>query len=740
MEECKSKTSKVVSQPLGAGDTELGAKKVVLISLTLEATGKSLQIPCYVVDSTRPLWQGAVKNCGLVLGTNAIVGFGIQLVHENGMTIQPVSGNAESVERAAEKVTRVVLSGVTQIGPRETKCVKAKVVQTSGTDDTQPAADLTGVISPNETILADLSCDFVEQLWNGESNLIIELNNWGTAPQTLANGQEIGLIESVMRVENKDPIWTDDEEEDASVRVCHVEGLEERKEELKKRLQITTFCSEEERKQLESLLLEHNGVFALEDQELGETDLVTHSIETGNAKPVQTLPRRLPYALCKELELELSTLLDTGCIEACVSPYSSALVLVRKKGGGLRVCVDYRGVNKDTIPDKYPIPHIDELIDMVGRNKPRVFTFLDLMRGYHQVKMAESSKHKIAFVCHLGQYQYHRMPFGLTNAPATFQRLMSQLFSGKEWEFVSVSLDNVLIASRDIKEHVEHVKKALLKVSEAGLRLKPSKCVFAAEEIEYLGHTLTAEGVKPNSGKIESVKSFPRPSTVKEVKGFLGLANFYRRHIPDMATISRPLTTLTRKDVTFDWTEECEVAFCEVKQRLVSAPVLRPPDLTKPFQLWTDASERGFGAVLEQKDQDGCKHPIAYASRATNEAECKYALTELEVATLVFALEHFQVYLLGNKVTVYTDHQALASLFIPYLKSQIKGLLVQWYLRLSPYLPNITLEHKPGSVNKATDALSRAPVTRVSKGNTPVAKVLRVGSMEEEPLIVQIGR
>ena len=385
------------------------------------------------------------------------------------------------------------------------------------------------------------------------------------------------------------------------VTVCHVKGQEERKNELKSELQIAANCSEEDQKQLESLLLEYLDVFALDDQELGETDLVTHSIDTGNAKPVQTLPRRLPYALRKELELKLYTLLDTGCIEPCVSPYSSALVLVRKKGGGLRVCVDYRGVNKDTIPDKYPIPRIDELIDMVGRSKPRVFTSLDLMRGYHQVKMAENSKHKTAFVCHLGQYQYRRMPFGLTNAPATFQRLMSQLFSGKEWDFVSVYLDDVLIASPNIKEHLEHVKKVLLRIGEAGLRLKPSKCVFAADEIEYLGHTLTAEGVKPNSGKIEAVNSFPRPSTVKEVKSFLGLANFYRRHIPDMAVISRPLTALTRKDVKFDWTTECEVAFCEVKRRLVSAPVLYPPDLTKPFQLWTDACERGLVQCLNRR-------------------------------------------------------------------------------------------------------------------------------------------
>ena len=184
--------------------------------------------------------------------------------------------------------------------------------------------------------------------------------------------------------------------------------------------------------------------------------------------------------------------------------------------------------------------------------------------------------------------------------------------------------------------------------------------------------------------------------------------------------------------------QKCEVAFCEVKRRLVSAPVLHPPGLTKSFQLWTDACERGFGAVLEQKTVEGDRHAIAYASRATNEAECKYAPTELEVAALVFALEHFQVYLLGNKVTVYTDHQALVSSFIPYLKSQTKGLLARWYLRLSPYLPNITLEHKPGSVNRAADALSRAPVNNAREEASPVTGVLRIESETEDPLVARI--
>ena len=240
------------------------------------------------------------------------------------------------------------------------------------------------------------------------------------------------------------------------------------------------------------------------------------------------------------------------------------------------------------------------------------------------------------------------------------------------------------------------------------------------------------------------MKEFPRPQTVKQVKGFLGLANFYRRHIPRMAELSRPLTELTRKDLKeFVWTQECEEAFEEVKRQLVTAPLLHPPDLDKEFFLWTDASIKGFGAVLEQKDDGGDRHLIAYASRATNTAEQKYAPTELEVAALVFALEHFQVYLLGNQVTVFADHQALVSAYIPYLKSQTKGLLARWYLRLSPFLPNLTLEHKAGTSNQAADALSRSPVSqdqvlhiKVEDSGTTMHKVQ--ASQRDDPALLML--
>ena len=247
--------------------------------------------------------------------------------------------------------------------------------------------------------------------------------------------------------------------------------------------------------------------------ELGETNLVEHVIDTGEAKPAKSLPRRLPYALRRELEEELVRLESTGCIEPSTSPYASGLVLVRKKDGTLRVCVDYRQVNKDTVPDRYPMPRVDELVDAIGRRKGKYFTTLDLMKGYHQVKMDEQSKPKTAFTCHQGLYHYRRMPFGLTNAPATFQRLMNKLFSGKGWEQVFVYLDDILIVSASFED----------RLMEAGLRLKPSKCLFARKEVVYLGFTVSSEGVTPNHEKVKAIMDFPQPMDCKAVRRFLGI-------------------------------------------------------------------------------------------------------------------------------------------------------------------------------------------------------------------------
>ena len=424
--------------------------------------------------------------------------------------------------------------------------------------------------------------------------------------------------------------------------------------------------------------------------------MVEHHIKMTAHKPIKVFPRRLLYASREELEAELNQLLNIGCIKPSCSPYASGLV-VQKKDGGLQVCVDYRGINKNTVPDRYPIPRIDELIDTVGKQQGKFFTSLDLMKGYHQIRMADCDKQKTAFICHQGLFQYRRMPFGLTNGPATFQRLMGKVFSGKEWEFLFIYLDDLLIVSRSMEKHVAHVRKILRRLQGANLRLKPQKCYSAQTSIEYLGHTLSSEGVKPNSNKVNAVLNYPRSTSVKEIKSFIGLVNYYLRHLKGLALIVRPLTALTRKDkktskiFTFSWSEECEAAFSQIKQLLTSAPVLHHPDVTKKFYLWTDARSKGFGALLEQEGEDGKRYPVPFVSHQTNLAEQKYAPTELEVAALFFAVEHFEVYLIGSTTTVYTDHQALVSSFLSYMKSQTRGLLARWYLRISHFLPNIRI-------------------------------------------------
>lgn len=750
LEQCRSRNLPLDSQPVGAGGEPLGVTAVVLLTIRVPESEVVQEVPCYVLDSSEPLWSGEMNNCGVVLGTNSLGSLGFNITHPSGAAVQPTGecesrtegetdtpkqnnetkvkdstweANKEGEKQDGDKegnkclvddqrnsnlrAGEVVLVKDLCLGPGQTKLVQVNCKHIS--------LNTLKIISPNEAVLAESMCDFAEELWGCEPLPDITVRNWGNNVIKLEKGTRIGEVEEVELVNQEDPVWDDPTGTVATIFHLKEEELKSHQEKLREQLAVGEL-SEGEKQILLQLLCAQHHVFALTDSELGETSLVEHDIKVTDDVPVVTQPRRLPYALRSELERELVRLTSIGCIEPSDSPYSSGLVLVRKKDGGLRVCVDYRGLNKKTIPDRYPIPRIDDLIDTIGQQSGKFFTSLDLMKGYHQVKVSEQAKDKTAFVCHKGLFHYRRMPFGLTNAPATFQRLMNQLFEGEKWKFVHIYLDDILIVSSTFQEHVTHIEQVLKHLSEAGLRLKPTKCAFAQKKIDYLGFTLSAEGVCPNDGKVLAIKEFPRPTDAKAVRRFLGMVNFYRRHVRDMATIARPLTALTRKDkrtgkfVTFEWTSQCEEAFQELKKLLTTAPVLRHPDLTKPFFLWTDASEVGLGAVLEQ-EKNGERHPIAYASRQTNESERKYCPTELEVAALLFGVEHFEVYLLGHPVTVFTDHQALVSSFLTHLRGQTKGLLARWYIRLSRFLPHLTLQYKPGTANKVADSLSRAPVS-----------------------------
>ena len=701
MDTCCSKLKPLKSLPTGASGQQLKAKGIVTMDILVESTGKTCNIPCYIIDSGEPLWSGALKDCAMLMGTNALVAHGFKVSDSGGVEVSPTQKVTHS--DSCTRVLTVILQQTVHLKPNQTKLVKG-TVQCEGSQDLTSSV---WMMSPEE-VLREQNCDLPETLFADIDSMIhIPLYNSGSMPVLVKKGLPIGKVEEVSVVGKDDSLWSESEPEIARVSQVSKQG---RCEELVSRLQIGKSCTKRQVSQIQELLCKYHDVFALTDSELGDTDIVTHSIDTGNAPPVRASPRRLPYVLRKELEKEMEALLETGCIEPSSSPYSSPLVLVRKKSGGLRVCVDYRAVNKNTVPDRYPIPRIDELMDMVGKRKAKIFSSLDLMKGYHQVRMEEGSKVKTAFTCHLGHYQYQRMPFGLTNAPATFQRLMGKLFGGQNWDFVFVYLDDILVASQSMEEHLSHLEKVAMRIQEAGLRLRPEKCLFATERIEYLGHTLTSSGVQPNDQNVKAVTDFPTPSNLKEVRSFVGMANFYRRHIPKMATLSRPLTELLRHDkdtgkpVPFVWTDDCQKAFENIKEMLTSAPLLHAPEWDKEFFLWTDASLTGFGAVLEQTGTDGKRVPIAYASRMTTTAEKKYGVTELEVAALIYALEHFEVYLLGNQTTVYTDHKALVQSYLPYLKNQQKGMLARWYLRLARFLPTLQLEHKPGSANVVADA------------------------------------
>ena len=364
--------------------------------------------------------------------------------------------SANQVNTVPEKATdsedpmTVVLAQELRLEPQQTRVARVKL------NSKESSAEI-GIVTPSESILTSKHCDFMEGYWTGESSFSIPVTNWGTENVVLNSGCTIGQIDLVTLVDKQDPMWEEDESPTVA-RVCQSD-LNTREKQLEGQLEIGEECTKMQKASLVQLLKQKQEVFALTDNELKHTDVVEHSIQMDDCTPIKASPRRLPYKLRDKLEQELQKLMETGCIEPSSSSFASGLVLVRKKDGGLRVCVDYRGINKRTIPDHCPIPRIDDLIDMVGRCRGQIFTTLDLMKGYHQINMSPESKDKTAFTCHLGLFQYKRMPFGLTNAPATFQRLINKLFSGAEWNFMFVYLDDILIVSKSFEEHLKHVEK-----------------------------------------------------------------------------------------------------------------------------------------------------------------------------------------------------------------------------------------------------------------------------------------
>ena len=459
----------------------------------------------------------------------------------------------------------------------------------------------------------------------------------------------------------------------------------------------------EQHQKLEQLIRENADVFALDPSELGSTDLVVHSIDTGSHPPIRQLPRRMPFSLRHKVTELIQEMLDNHVIESSKSPWASPVVLVRKKDKSIRFCVDYRKLNSMTKLDVFPLPRIDDTLDLLSQNK--FFSTLDLASGYWQVKVEPKSREKTAFVTSSGLYEFVSMPFGLCNAPATFQRLMEVVMQGLARECCMVYLDDILVMGRTFEEHLENLQKVFSRLRKAKLTLKPRKCLFVRNEVEYLGHIVSKDGVAADPSKIRAVREFPRPTDVKSLRSFLGLASYYRRFIPQFSKIAGPLFALTRNGVAFDWTDSCEATFKHLKQLLTQSPVLAFPNFEKDFLLETNASTSGLGAVLAQK-HDGKVRPIAYASRTLQVHEKNYGISELEALGVVWAIKHFRHYLYGHHCDVYTDHVALKSLLNT---PQPSGKLARWGMAIQEL--DLQILHRSGKKNSNADALSRYPLS-----------------------------
>ncbi len=475
-----------------------------------------------------------------------------------------------------------------------------------------------------------------------------------------------------------------------------VEGFHDKKSKLIDQVVGNSHAADKVKSQLKALLYDWPSVCTTN---LGRTSLIKHEIKTTDELPLRKRPYRVSKVKNDFIEEQIEELLQLGIIKHSTSPWASPVVVVDKRDGGSRLCIDYRGLNAKTHLDAYPMPQITDILDSL--QKAKVFSTLDLKSGYWQVEMDPASVQKTAFVTASGLYEFLCLPFGLKNAAASFQRLMEQVLREHKNKCCMVYIDDIIVYSIDIQSHLHHLKQVFQSLHKAGLTLNLKKCKFICSSLDYLGHTITADGVKMNADKVDAIKTFPTPKTLKEVQRFLGLAAWYHRFIPEFSSKTAPLHALKKKEAKWKWTEECQCSFDLIKDELTRAPVLNTPNFESFFKVQTDASDVGLGAVLTQ-EVDGQERVIAYASRLLRGAEKSYSASEKECLAVVWAVEKWHHYLEGRAFEVITDHASLVWLF---QHPKPSSRLERWTIRLQGY--QFVVRYRRGQCNVVPDVLSR---------------------------------
>ncbi|KAL7882920.1 hypothetical protein SRHO_G00005780 [Serrasalmus rhombeus] len=481
-------------------------------------------------------------------------------------------------------------------------------------------------------------------------------------------------------------------------------------------LDLSNACFETENQYLQMMdvIKQNSDVFSKHHLDYVHTTVVKHEIPLVDPRPFWLPYRKIPPPQYQAVRKAITEMEEAGVIRPSKSPYVSPIVVVTKKDGSLRICMDYRKLNSYSTRDAFPLPRVEEALEALGQAK--YFSTLDLTSGYWQVEVAEADKHKTAFSTPMGLFETNRMPFGLQNAASTFQRLMTCCFGDLNFESLLIYLDDIIVFSKTFEEHLERLQMVFNRLRTYGLKLKPQKCHLLRREVCYLVHVVSSEGIKTDPDKISKVAEWKVPENRQELLQFLGFAGYYRRFIVGYASIAAPLYRLTSGDprkkkrgwkgppatgLPFVWTEECESAFQSLKAKLTTAPVLGYADYSLPFVLQTDASLAGLGAVLAQV-QNGQEKVIAYASRGLSPAETRYPTHKLEFLALKWEVtEKFYDHLYGHKFSVLTDNNPLTYVMT---SAKLDATGQRWVAKLSMF--DFDVQYRQGGCNTNADGLS----------------------------------
>jgi transposase InsO family protein len=541
----------------------------------------------------------------------------------------------------------------------------------------------------------------------------ISLSNMSTGPVTIAPKSVLCELQPVIVA---DEVFDKIENSESYSSVMNNLSIDEE-----------NILDDHQKKELLHLLDKHKHIFSTGDTDIGICNKIKHRIDLSTDIPFKQRHRRIPPSMIEEVRQHIEQLLSANVIRPSKSPYTSNVVLVRKKNGKLRLCVDYRQLNNITIKDSYSLPRMEEIFDSLHGAK--FFTTIDMKSGYHQIEVEEAHKERTAFtVGSLGFFEYNKMPFGLTNSPATYQRIMQDILGDYNMKICLVYLDDLIIFSNSFEQHIERLDMILKRLHEADLKLAPEKCFFFKSKVNFLGHVVSADGISTDPSKIEKIINWPIPQNSDDLRSFLAFAGYYRRFIKNFSNISKPLSELlpptsmkkckNKKVVEWKWTEGEQNCFDNLKEILSSPPVLAYPDFTLPFELHTDASGKALGAVLYQI-QDGKKRVIAFASRVLNKSEQNYSAFKLEFLALKWAVtEKFSDYLTANHFTVLTDNNPLTYILT---SAKLDATGQRWASALGQY--SFDIKYRAGYCNTDADIMSRYPYENIKSDDSEHIKL-----------------